>query len=163
MRRIGTLSVVLLTLVAGCAEPVQQPGATPWTIPSSAPAGERWSAKITIDRASGKISAPGFNDLIDRSSPSWAGAPDTAAAELLGLNGPFDGRPKIYLLHESEQDTAVVTATITNIGDDSVDAERYRVVFTHDRDGRYRFDSGKRTVRCRAGRGHGDFDVSTCS
>jgi hypothetical protein len=163
MRRAATLIVILLTLVVGCGDPIQQSGATPWKIPTSPAAGERWSGKLTIDRATGEISAPGFNDLIDRSSPGWAGAPDTAAAELLGLNGPFDGRPEIYMLQETEQDEAVVTATITNLGDDSVDAERYRVVFTRGRDGRYRFASGERTVKCQSGRGHQDFDVSTCS
>ncbi|WP_213454097.1 hypothetical protein [Rhizomonospora bruguierae] len=163
MRRTGTLIVILLTLVAGCGDPIQQSGATPWEISISPAAGERWSGEITIDRATGKISAPGFNDLIDRSSPSWAGATDTAAAELLGLNGPFDGRPKIYMLQETEQDKAVVTATITHLGDDSVDAERYRVVFTRGRDGRYRFASGERTFKCQSGRGHQDFDASPCS
>jgi len=163
MRRAGILIVVPLALVAGCGDPIQQSGATPWKIPISPAAGERWSGELTIDRANGKISAPGFNDLVNRSSPSWAGTPDTAAAELLGLNGPFDGRPEIYLLQGTEQDKAVVTATITNLGDDSVDAERYRVVFTGDRDSRYRFASGERTVKCRSGRGHQDFDVSACS
>jgi hypothetical protein len=163
MRRAGILIVILLTLVAGCGDPIQQSGATPWKIPNGPAAGERWSGKLTIDRATGKISAPGFNDLVDRLSPSWAGAPDTAAAELLGLNGPFDGRPEIYMLQGTEQDKAVVTATITNLGDDSVDAERYRVVFTGGRDSRYRFASGERTFKCQSGRGHQDFDLSTCS
>src|SRR6185369_719240 len=112
MRRAGTLIVILLALVAGCGELIQQPGATQWKIPSSPAAGERWSGRIATDRATGTMTAPGFNDLIDRSSPSWAGAPDTAAAELLGLNGPFDGRPIIYLLQKTEQGRAVVTATI---------------------------------------------------
>jgi hypothetical protein len=163
MRRAGTLIVVLLTLVAGCGDPIKQPGATPWKVPNSPAAGGQWSGKITIDRATGKISAPGFNDLIDRASPSWARAPDTTAAELLGLNGPFDGRPEIYMLQGTEQDKAVVTATITNLGDDSVDAERYHVVFTRGGDGRYRFASGERTFKCQSARGHQDFDVSTCS
>ncbi len=163
MRRAGILIVILLALVAGCGDPIQQSGATPWKIPNGPVAGERWSGKLTIDRATGKISAPGFNDLVDRSSPSWAGAPDTAAAELLGFNGPFDGRPEIYMLQRTEHDKTVVTATITNLGDDSVAAMRYRVVFTGGRDGPYRFSSGERTFKCQSGRGHQDFDVSTCS
>jgi hypothetical protein len=82
---------------------------------------------------------------------------------VLGLNGPFDGRPEIYMLQGTEQDKAVVTATITNLGDDSVDAERYRVVFTLGRGSRYLFASGERTLKCQSGRGHQDFDVTTCS
>jgi hypothetical protein len=162
MRRAGTLIAVVLILVAGCGDPIQQSGATPWKVPVSPAAGEQWSGKVTIDRATGEISAPGFNDLVDRSSPSWATAPDTAAAELLGLNGPFDGRPEIYLLQKAEQDRTIVTATITRLGDDSVDAERYRVVFTRGPDSRYRFASGERTFKCRSGRGHRDFDVGQC-
>jgi hypothetical protein len=163
MRRAGTLIVVMLSLVSGCGDPIQQSGATPWKIPASPAPGERWSGKVTADRATGKLSAPGFNDLVDRTSPSWAGAPDTAAAELLGLNGPFDGRPEIYVLQETEQDDTVVTATLTHLGDDSVDAERYRVVFSPSRDSRYRFASGEKTVKCQSGRGHQDFDIGTCS
>lgn len=163
MRRTGTLIVILLALAAGCSDPIEQSGAKPWKIPTSPAAGERWSGKIKVDQATGKISAPGFNDLVDRSSPSWAAAPDTVAAELLGLNGPFDGQPKIYLLEEPERDRVTVTATVTGLGDDSVDAERYHVVFTHGPDGRYRFSSGERTFKCQSGRGHQDFDVGLCS
>jgi hypothetical protein len=163
MRQAGALIVIVLFLAAGCSDPVEQSGAKPWNIPSSPAAGERWSGKIEVDRATGAMAAAGFDELIDRSSPSWAGAPDTAAAELLGLNGPFDGRPKIYLLSEPERDNAVVTATLTGLGDDSVGAERYRVVFTRGQDGRYRFGSGKRTFKCQSGRGHQDFSVGVCS
>lgn len=163
MRRTGALILMLVTLVAGCGDAIQQSGAKPWKIPVSPVAGERWSGKIEVDRVTGRISAPGYNDLIDRSSPSWAGAPDTAAAELLGLNGPFDGRPEIYLLQESGPGKATVTATVTGLGDDSVAAERYRVEFTRGRDDRYRFSSGERTFKCRSGRGHQDFDVDVCS
>jgi hypothetical protein len=159
MRRAGTLIVVLLALVSGCGDPTQQSSATPWKVPASPAPGERWSGQVTADRATGRLSAPGFNDLIDRASPGWAAAPDTAAAELLGLNGPFDGEPEIHLLQEN----AVVTATLTHLGDDSVNAERYRVVFTPGSDRRYRFASGEKTVKCQSGRGHQDFDVGTCS
>ncbi|GLY05290.1 hypothetical protein [Actinoplanes sp. NBRC 101535] len=170
MRRSGARSgasiVLLAVLLAGCGDAVQQDGAAPWTVPSSPAAGERWSERISVDRDSGVIAAPGFNELIDRASPGWAGAADTTAAELLGLNGPFDGRPEISLLQENSEDSedgTVVTATLSRLGDDSVQAQRYRVVLTRGTDGLFRFGSGERTVKCHSGRGHQDFSVGLCS
>ncbi|MEU4237135.1 hypothetical protein [Actinoplanes sp. NPDC026619] len=163
MRPAGTLIVILLALVAGCGDPVEQSGAKLWKVPATPAPGERWPGRIEVDRATGTITAAGFNDLIDRSSPSWAAAPDTAAAELLGLNGPFDGRPEIRLLLEPDRDKTVVTATMSRLGDDSVAAERYRVVLTPGQGGSYRFSSGARTVKCQSGRGHQDFALGTCS
>ncbi|GAA3295575.1 hypothetical protein Dvina_34730 [Dactylosporangium vinaceum] len=159
----ASIVILLLVLVAGCSDPVQQSGAIAWKVPATPAAGERWTGRITVERTAGTIAAPGFNDLVDRAAPQWAGAADTAAAELLGLNGPFDGRPEIYLLQEPDGDRTVVTATLTHLGDDSVEAERYRVVLTRGGDGRFRFTSGVRTLKCHTGRGHADFSVDVCS
>jgi hypothetical protein len=160
------MMVAIAFALAGCgSDPVQQPGAVLWTPtpPASPAAGEqRWSGRITVDRDTGAISAAEFNTLVDSAAPSWARSLDTAAAELLGLNGPFDGRPKIYILLEQEPAEPVVTATLTNLGDDSIRAERYRVVFRRGDDGRYRFVAGMRTTQCQPDRGHQSFQVGTC-
>jgi hypothetical protein len=57
----------------------------------------------------------------------------------------------------------VATFTLTRLGDDSVEAMRYRVEFDRGDDGLYRFVAGTKTVKCRGGRGHRDFDPEWCS
>jgi hypothetical protein len=154
---------LVVALAAGCADPVRQPGATPWTPPSSPdPAGGRWAGKITADEA-GALAAPGFNTLIDTAAPEWAKSADTTAAELAGLNEPFDGPVEIYLHQDGENDAPTMTATLTRLGDDSVMAIRYSVRLTRGDDGRYRFGSGTRTFRCQSGRGHQSFGTDLCS
>jgi hypothetical protein len=116
-----------------------------------------------VDRDTGALAAPGFNALIDTAAPGWAESPHTAAVELLDLDAPFDGPVEIYLEEETEWGDPVVTVTLTRLGDDSVEAKRYRVVFTRGDDGRYRLVSGEWSQRCHSGRGHRSFKVSTCS
>ncbi|MER7007308.1 hypothetical protein ABT297_30295 [Dactylosporangium sp. NPDC000555] len=161
--RALTVAIVLM-LVAGCSDPVQQPGATRWTPPGTqAPGDARWPDRVQVDHDSGTLAAPGFNALVDSAAPGWASAPDTTAAELLALNNGFDGPVEVYLHQETDKGEAVVTVTLTRLGDDSVKAMRYRVVFDRGDDGRYRFVSGKRTTRCQSGRGHQTFETSLCS
>ncbi|WP_117209168.1 hypothetical protein [Allorhizocola rhizosphaerae] len=109
------------------------------------------------------MTAPGFNELIDTADPGWAKSPETAAAELLDLDRPFDGPIEIYLHQETKRDEAVVTVTLTRLGDDSIQAMRYRVVFARGDDGRYRFVSVVYTTRCHSGRGHRSFKTGPCS
>ncbi|HEV7710287.1 MAG TPA: hypothetical protein VGP16_18980 [Asanoa sp.] len=156
------VGAVLIALLAGCGDSeVRQPGAVPWTPAASpSPGPDDWPDRVAADRDSGALFAPGFNELVDSAAPEWAASLDTAAAQLLGLNGPFDGPVEIYLRQESGP---VVTATLTRLGDDSVHAIRYRVVFTRGDDGRYRFVSGERTMSCQSGRGHRTFKTDRCS
>lgn len=112
-----------------------------------------------MDRDTGKLSAPGFNELIDAERPGWAASAETAAAELLDLDRPFDGPVKILL---AERD-GVVTVTLTGLGDDSIEAVRYRVEFERGGDGLHRFVSGEWGQRCQEGRGHQSFAARTCS
>ncbi len=161
-------AAILLTLVAGCGhgptEPGEPRGATLWSPPATRDPGEpRWPGEIRLGEPAGPVEAPGFNTLIDSAAPGWARSPDTAAAELLDLDRQFDGPVKIYLRQETERDEPVVTVTFTRIGDDSVEAMRYRIVFKRGNDGLYRFVSGTKTTRCRSGRGHGTFETGTCS
>jgi hypothetical protein len=161
---VAGLLVVVVALLAYCwPEPARQPGAKRWS-PAAGPdpSEPRWSDRIAVDRKTGKLSAPGFNALVDSAAPGWSRAPDTTAAELLDLDQPFDGPVEIYLLQQIDGDEAVVTATLTRLGDDSVSAVRYRVVLKKGTDGRHRFVSGTRTWQCRPERGHRDFDTGVC-
>jgi hypothetical protein len=154
----------LFTLVAACGHDPIQSEAERWT-PTVAPdTGEqRWTDKITVDKETGALSAPGFNEVVDTAAPGWAKSLDTAAAELLGLNRGFDGPVEVYLLQETDKDKPIATFTLTTLGDDSVQAMRYRVVFDRADNGLHRFVSGALTTKCQSGRGHQDFDTSLCS
>jgi hypothetical protein len=159
--RRKVLGLALLLLAGGCAgEAAGEAAGEPWQPPAGGnPAGARWADEIVVDRDTGALSAPGFNALIDAESPGWAASPRSAAAELLDLDRPFDGPVKIHLAEED----AVVTVTFTGLGDDSVEAERYRVEFEAGADGRHRFVSGAWSQRCHEGRGHQRFAAKTCS
>ncbi|MEV0131178.1 hypothetical protein AB0H83_22265 [Dactylosporangium sp. NPDC050688] len=151
-------AVVALLLVAGCGDPVQQSDATRWT-PPSVPGGPQWTARIEVDRGTGAMSAPGFNALIDAERPGWAQAADTTVAELLDLHQGVEGPGEVYLL----QDDPHFTVTLSKLGDDSIQAIRYRITLRRGDDGRFRFVAGEWTQRCHSGRGHQDFATARCS
>jgi hypothetical protein len=71
------VAAAVLALVAACGaeNPVEDRG-------------ERWSP-------------PGFNEVVESARPGWARSLDTAAAQLLNLNRPFDGPVEIYLRTET--------------------------------------------------------------
>lgn len=150
---------VALVVLAGCGEAVQQSDAVRWTPPSVAPDGPQWTGRIEVEPGTGAVTAPGFNALVDTQGPGWAQAADTTIAELLDLNRGFDGPVEVYLL----QDDPDFTVTLTRLGDDSIEAVRYRITLRHGDDGRFRFVSGGWTQRCHSGRGHQDFTTARCS
>jgi hypothetical protein len=84
-------------------------------------------------------------------------------AELLNLSRGFDGPVRILLHRDTSGADPVLTVTLTGLGDDSVQAERYRITLHPADDGRFRFVAGKRTFRCHSGRGHQTFEPSRCS
>ncbi|GAA4715322.1 hypothetical protein GCM10023263_65280 [Phytohabitans rumicis] len=157
-------TAALLMLVTGCGDPVRPSGATPWSPPATPDPGDAtWPDHVALDNETGALAAPGFNALVDTAAPGWAESPETTAAELLDLNTPFDGPIEIYLQQQTEESDSVVTVTLTRLGDDSVEARRFRVVLTRGDDGRYRFVSGEWSQRCHSGRGHRSFAASNCS
>ena len=149
--------VVMVGLAGGCAG---EADGEPWQPAASGqPAGTRWAEEVAVDRDTGKLSAPGFNELVDAERPGWADSPRTAASELLDLDRPFDGPIKIVMAVQNTD----VTVTLTGLGDDSIEAERYRVAFERGGDGLHRFVSGEWGQRCQEGRGHQSFAARTCS
>ncbi|MEU0553239.1 hypothetical protein [Dactylosporangium sp. NPDC006015] len=154
--------VLIALLLAGCSDAIEQPGATPWTPPATQAPGAPWPDRVTAD-AGGVLAAPGFNAHIDATAPAWAEAADSTVAELLNLNRGFDGPVAIYLHRDKTDDDPVLTVTLTKLGDDSIQAMRYRVVLHRETDGRFRFVSGERTQRCQSGRGHQTFEAARCS
>ena len=120
---------------------------TSTTIATSAEPAVR-HGRMLVDVETGEIRAPGFNDLIDETRPTWAATPRGAAEMLLGERSDDT--------ELTEEDGGTVVATIAGLQDDSVDAIRYELRFTQERDGLYRFLDGTWSQRCRPGRGHDD-------
>lgn len=163
-RRVFVTVAILLTLATGCRDPIQPPGGTLWTPPATPIAGERWTGQIDVDRDSGELSAPGFNDLIETAGPDWARDLRATATELLHLDAPVDGpAPEVYMVEGPHHVRPVITVTISQLGDDSIEARRYRLVFEVSSDGQHHFVSGKWSQRCHSGRGHRSFRSRLCS
>jgi len=134
------------TFIAGCSGDSDRDGGTAGTTTSAELAVRH--GRMLVDIETGEIRAPGFNDLIDETRPTWAATPRGAAEMLLG-----EGSDGTEL---TEEDGGTVVATVTGLRDDSVDAIRYELRFTQGKDGLHRFQDGSWSQRCRPGRGHDD-------
>jgi hypothetical protein len=111
-----------------------------------------------------------FNDLIDTSEAVF----DVEDLQLLtstflrldaidelGTEGVRDDVEIDLTTEELDGDRVQVNATLTGLGDDSIDARRYEVVWEAVPEG-YRLVDGQVTVRCVEGRGHQDFSPEPC-
>jgi len=155
----------MLAFTAGCNDEPVQSGAERYTPKDPEPStGHQplWGGKKAVDVDTGELTAPGFNEYVDRFRPAWAGSLDGAGAELLNLSRGYEGSIEIYLLTEEDDGRPVATFTLTKLGDDSVQAERHRLVFDRGADGLHRFVSGRSTRKCQSGRGHQGFETGRC-
>jgi hypothetical protein len=157
VRRL-TIIFVAVAVLAGCAEGAVQDGAERWSPTPELSAGPGWDGRMSVDFTTDDVSAPGFNDFVESNRPEWAKSAATAGAQLLDLDRGFDGPVEVYLLDDGE----VVTFTLTRLGDDSISAQRYRLVFDRGDDGLHRFVSGKASQKCQPDRGHQSFSGDTC-
>lgn len=111
-----------------------------------------------------------FNDLIDTSEAVFD-VEDLQlltstflrldAIDQLGTEGVRDDVEIDLTTEELDGDRVQVNATLTGLGDDSIDARRYEVVWEAVPEG-YRLVDGQVTVRCVEGRGHQDFSPEPC-
>lgn len=83
------------------------------------------------------------------------------AVDQLGTEGVRDDVEIDLATEELDGDRVQVDATLTGLGDDSIDARRYEVVWEPVEEG-YRLVDGQVTVRCVEGRGHQDFSPEPC-
>lgn len=111
-----------------------------------------------------------FNDLIDTSEAVFE-VDDLQlltstflrldAIDQLDTEGVRDDVEIELTTEELDDDRVQVDATLTGLGDDSVDARRYEVIWEAVPDG-YRLVDGQVTVRCVEGRGHQEFSPEPC-
>ena len=77
--------------------------------------------------------------------------------------GQWDGPVEAYLaVDDRGAGETSVTVLLTRLGDDSVAARRYRIVFAVGDDGLVRLVSGEWSQRCHPGRGHRRFAPRSC-
>lgn len=86
--------------------------------------------------------------------------PETAAREAFALEGPEAGQLEMRVLSRSER--RVVLLVTRPLLDDSVRAERLRLVYVQAGSGSWMPVEAERQVRCHDGRGHADWGTETC-
>lgn len=132
----------------------------PAATPDGADAG--WQGSVGVDRDTGELAAPGFNDVIEAQQPSWAQTADGAAEILLQLDEETEEEQGTVEIDVVDGDAPTATVTITDLPDDSVNAIRYELSFERGDDGLLRFVEGTWAQRCQPGRGHQDFQAELC-
>lgn len=165
MRRITVLVAGLGLLLGGCGgpgpppSPPAGPASTLPAAPDPVPPDPGWEGTTELDFATGALTAPGFNELIDAQAPDWATDPLTTVSVLLRLDRA-DGQVEADVQGGGSDPMVVVTNS--QLADDSVAAIRYRITLTEGSDGRYRFAAGEATWRCQPERGQQDFGTDVC-
>lgn len=122
-----------------------------------------WGGEVQVDVESGTVAAPGFDDFVTAEVPGWAFDPREAAVVLLDMGSQPEGRTVEVTQQEATGGQVVVTVTVANLRDDSVNAERYTITFDTAPDVPVSFVDGSYRVRCQPGRGHQDFSTELCA
>jgi hypothetical protein len=109
----------------------------------------------------GTLSVKGFNDYLGEYE-DYATSPEALATEFLGLDEHRGSTTSLVTTEAAEEaDRATLVATVAGIPDDSVEAVRYVLTLTKEKDG-WRLQSAARTQRCHGGRGHAQFSAAAC-
>jgi hypothetical protein len=143
-RGVLALSLLAVLLLAACGSGAE----SEWPGPPKA-------------HADGSVSVKGFNDYLDEYQ-DYSESPEALATEFLRLDEQRGATTSLVTTEAAEgADRATAVATLAGIADDSVEAVRYVLVVTKEKDG-WRLESAVRTQRCRSGRGHADFSAAAC-
>src|SRR5947199_4338466 len=117
MRR-DALVLVMVLAVAGCGSGAE----TEWPGPPKA-------------HADGSLSVKGFNDYLDEYE-DYATSPEALATEFLRLDERRGARTSLMTSEPGEGgERAIVVAMLAGVADDSVEAVRYVLVVTKEKDG----------------------------
>jgi len=105
-----------------------------------------------------------FNQHVEdthRKGEGWTSSARSVALSFVGTDCDCEKRS---ILEQSSPGQPGTTIIITDKGlhDDSVGAERYRIVLTASAGGVWQIDRGTLAWSCRSGRGHQDFSAELC-
>jgi hypothetical protein len=120
-----------------------------------------WDGELERELDTGVVRAEGFNAFVEEREPAWAVDRLETGAMLAAFHYNRNATTEVDDGHDDEG-RVVVTATLSDLRDDSVEATRYRFVLDLDADGRYRFVEGTWEQRCQPGRGQQDFEPTPC-
>lgn len=124
---------------------------TPTTSPRPA-----YTGGFEVDHETGNVTIDAYGEfLAEHGLPE--GGVEAAALELLA---DIDAEASVSQI-AADGGRTLVTVEYADLGDDSVAAERYEIVFVGDGDDVF-VESGSWASRCHEGRGHQDFQVAHC-
>ena len=105
-----------------------------------------------------------FNRILEAADPPLSTSPCDAARVFLHLDQLQVERDVEYQVRAipPESPDADVEVTMTNLGDDSILAERWTFIFEAGEGDSVRLFSALRTQSCNPGRGHADFTPKPC-
>jgi hypothetical protein len=131
---------------------------TDTTTTTTEPPRAAYTAGFEVDYDTGNVDISAYDAFLAEHGAPPGGA-EGAALEFLGeVYGEV--APAVSSI-PADGGRIVVTVEYTDLPDDSVEAERFEIVFVGDTDDLF-VESGSWASRCQAGRGHQDFQVALC-
>lgn len=115
-----------------------------------------YTGGFEVDYDTGNVDIAAYEPFLSEHGAP-AGGPEGAALELLG---DIDSDANVSSI-AADGGRTLVTVEFEDLGDDSVAAERYEIVFVGDGDEIF-IESGSWASRCHEGRGHQDYQVALC-
>lgn len=172
MRRLLTVLAALALLLAACGdddgavtvgdEPATSTSTTASTTTTTTtePEPERpaYTGGYELDPETGEVDVSAYQAFLAEHGAPEGGA-EAAALELLG--GAFEVGPTVTS-EPADGGRTVVVVLAEGLADDSVEAERFELVFVADGDALI-LESGSWASRCQPGRGHDDFATGRCA
>ena len=149
MRERNAIVSLAALLLVGCAGDER----AAWRGPALPPAGQE------------EVPVAPFNAYTeDANGDAWSRSPVATATRFLRLDEePEAARTSIVVRTDGESAReATITATLSGLRDDSVQAVRYVLRLRRSDDGRWKLVSARRTQRCARGRGHQRFSSELC-
>lgn len=129
-----------------------------------------WPAMPSWNADGSMSNVDDYNDFVASERPCYRHYPEAAAQAILGMD-PTGASPQSQFLlrygpSAGSGETDVII-TVETLGDDSVEATRYRFTFADEAvlggtPGVHRLLVGLREVRCHEGRGHTDWGTDLC-
>lgn len=114
-----------------------------------------------VDHETGNVNIDAYAAFLGEHGAPEGGAEEAALELLTGGDSSPDVTPQVSSI-AADGGRTVVTVEFEDLGDDSVAAERYEIVFVGGDGEDLIIESGSWASRCQEGRGHQDYEVALC-